>query len=259
MAEAAKSSAGPGARVLLAIDAPIGVPHTYLGAALKEFPGAGNGFISWLPRAYASADFFSPAKTAKDWTVRHPFFKVPRGRGSLSAFIEAAARQGISLYRKIDVQTGGKSVFAMGLPGQVSPAAQCLWQELIAARTGGMRFRVWPFEGTLDALLGGPDLTVAEIYPRAAYGVALAPTLPAEPMVLAKKKAPVRERKIAELRQSAWVKQWGVRFQDLSWAESSDDEFDACLTASAILRLVLEKRQLSSGADSVSEGGILCV
>lgn len=49
--------------------------------------------------------------------------------------------------------------------------------------------------------------------------------------------------------------------QDLERAEANEDDFDACMTVAALLRLVLEKKPLASSKliDPISEGGILCV
>jgi hypothetical protein len=116
---------------------------------------------------------------------------------------------------------------------------------------------VWPFEGPLDVREQG-GLVVAENYPRAAYGTALSSELPAKPRVLSKTKQPTRAAEVTNLQTSPWLADFGVSLNDLPAAVASEDEFDALMTAAALLRLTLAGRPLThSMPDRVSEGGIL--
>ena len=95
---------------------------------------------------------------------------MPKGKGSLDGFNGVAAAAGIELKRDVEFASHGKSVFAFGLPGQVAPAAQALWQELLHARNDFASVVVWPFEGALDVREQG--------------GLVIASTIPARPTAL---------------------------------------------------------------------------
>lgn len=236
---------------VVAFDAPIGLPRSFLAAAGTET------FMGWMEEACLDPARFSPVATAPEWTVTHPFFRVEKGTGGLGRFVRAAARAGVELRREVEQQTGAKSVFALGIPGQVGPAAQALWCEISEARRHGWAFAVWPFETSLP----GAGVVVAEIYPRAAYGVALAQRLPAPPRWLAKTKPAVRVQALDELVSSDWIGSLSVRLSGLEHALGSENDFDALVTAAAVLRLVLDERPLATSerVDPVAEGGILCV
>jgi hypothetical protein len=99
------------------------------------------------------------------------------------------------------------------------------------------------------------------MYPRAAYATALldAPPTSRARLVVAKTDAHVRREAIAALQAASWVRSLSVELQDLGQAEANEDDFDACATAAALLRCILEEvplcpAQLQSPA---SEGGML--
>ncbi len=248
-------AAAPHGDAIIGVDAPLGLPASYLAAARGPFgldPGA--GFVPWLEAALARPACFEVGGSAAAWSVTRPFFRPPPGKGSLQAFVAAAAQQGVDLWRRGERASGGKSVFTFGLPGQVAPAAQALWRELGAARAAGLPFRIWPFE----AALGDGGVKLAEIYPRAAYGVALGEKAPWPSMALAKTQAAVRAAAIDRLRQARWIREAEVALDGLDAALESEDEFDACLAAAALLRLQLAGSPLCGSVDEVAEGGILC-
>jgi hypothetical protein len=249
-------AAGLGAGILVAFDAPLGVPESFIEAVRKTstVPRI-DGFVDWL--LAASLDH---CKKAHDWSLSAPFFQVPAGDGALGRFEAAAKRYGVELRRRIEKQTGGKSVFiTAGLPGSVGSAARDIWQGLVAARKQGTPFSLWPFEGTLDELLLGGAPVVAEIYPRAAYSTALVDHEPRARMSLAKTDADTRRRAVHRLLSVRWVGATGVRFENLDEARANEDDFDALMTAAALLRCQLEGLPLWAAplhAPSM-EGGIL--
>jgi hypothetical protein len=153
---------GGGERVLVSVDAPIGVPRSFL----RHTDAA--SFVEWLLRRPNAALTDEPVRDPTAWSIDRPFFRVQKGPGGLTRFIDAASTLGVRLWRDIDTRTHAKSMFAFGLPGQVAPAARALWTEIAEARASGLEFTIWPFEQPRT------ELTVAEIYPRAAYGIALA-------------------------------------------------------------------------------------
>jgi hypothetical protein len=63
---------------------------------------------------------------------------------------------------------------------------------------------------------------------------------------------------VINLQTSAWIAGFGVALNDLPAAVASEDDFDALMTVTALLRLTLAGRPLTrSPPDRVCEGGIL--
>jgi hypothetical protein len=255
-----------GGPVLVAIDAPLGLPASYLAAAGGIAPWRSPcHFLDFLIHACTMPQFFEPTKQASQWCIERPFFAVPPGVGGLNGYRDAAAKQhSVDLRRDIERRTGAKTVFAKsGIPGSVGSGACALWQELgplVGDRN--RRFTVWPFEGELAVLLASSAVALGEIYPRAAYATALleGPVDARPPLGVAKTKAPIRSQAIAVLRNAEWVRHHGVTIKNLAEAEKSEDDFDACLTAAALLRCQLEGLPLSPPhceATAVTEGAIL--
>jgi hypothetical protein len=249
--------------VLATFDAPLGVPESYLTAVSTLVSGqAPASFLELLARARFLPRFFDASSVATDWRVERPFFAVPPGKGGLRTYVDAAGRHRVDLHRWIDRVTAAKPVFiTSGIPGSVGSAACALWQELALHLTSGRTFKIWPFEGDLQTLLQSTPVVVGEIYPRAAYATALlddpADLRPA--LIVAKTDAGVRRAAIAALHAASWVRRLRVTLQDMDRAEANEDDFDACVTAAALLRCVLDGTPLcpSRLEAAMSEGGIL--
>ena len=120
-------------------------------------------------------------------------------------------------------------------------------------------FRVWPFEGDLAQLLREAPTTIAEMYPRIAYAIAVAPTPPTRREAPRKKgEASVREMWVSRFRASQWLKRVSVTILDDERAVGSEDDFDSMFTAAALLRCLLENVPLAGGSvDARAEGGIV--
>jgi hypothetical protein len=234
-----------GDQCLVSIDAPLGVPSSFLEAA-----GA-TSFPDWLVREAGEALAAPPALDPMEWTPGRPFFRVAKGPGGLTRFVAAARIQHVDLWRRIDRTTQAKSMFAIGIPGHVAPATRSLWSEIREAGASGIDFAVWPFEN------GRSPVTLAEIYPRAAYGVALAPSLPSRPRAVAKTRPAAREAAMQELEAYGWLRNVGVRVLEPDRPLSDEDDFDAFFTGAALLRLVLEGRPLATEVDARAEGAML--
>jgi len=234
-------------------------------------------------------EFCAQTKQSSQWSIERPFFAVPPGKGGLTGYRDAAAKHGVNLYRDIDRKTGtsdspaaasasgsvnlyrdidrktgAKTVFAKSsIPGSVGSGACAFWQELgPLLQDSGRAFRVWPFEGDLPALLESSAVVLGETYPRAAYATALleGPAQSRRPLVVAKTKAPIRKAAIAVLRSADWVRHHGVTLENLAEAEAGEDDFDACLTAAALLCCELEGLPLYAprfDGTGVTGGGIL--
>lgn len=250
---------------LVALDAPIGVPESFIAAVRARSDGRQvQGFIDWL---FAAS--LAQAPDASRWSIDAPFFHVPGGAGALAKFDAAARMQGVDLRRCIDKMTGGRSAFITGgFPGTVGSSARDIWQGLVAARRAGTPFRVWPFEGAEDVLRATGGATVAEIYPRAAYATALLDPAPRARLRVAKSdkrgkakgaEHTIRGRCVETLLATEWAKLGGVTFEDVDRARGNEDDFDALMTAAALLRCVIEGLPLHASPfhHPAAEGAIL--
>ena len=253
------SGSGP---VLVTFDVPIGVPNSYLAAARDRFGCAATSFLDLLIHASTLQRFFTPTDKATRWRLQQPFFAVPKGTGGLTSYLNAAARRGVELYRDIDKATGAKPMFARsGIPGTVGAATCALWKELaVALEVRNRAFRVWPFEIELNTLLSPLSIVIGEIYPRAAYATALLdePVERRGRLSIAKTDAGTRQTAINRLTRAEWIRTNEVALDDLQAACDGEDDFDACLTAAALLRCALENLSMHAPLDSPHvEGGIL--
>ena len=224
--------------VIVGVDAPLGVPRSLLRALdIADFRGL-------LRSAASSSSFFSISSHAAAWRPQRPFFAVPAGAGSLTAFREAAHSFGVDLLRDVDRQTGGKP-FAVtsGIPGSVGSGAIALWRELIGVLDDD-RVRLWPFDGGDLAALAASNIVIAEMYPRAAYATALldVPAAVRPQVSLGKTKANLRSSAVDALLRTSWVTAHGVTVDGdaLHAARASEDTFDAVFATCALLRAHLE-------------------
>jgi len=249
--------------VIVALDAPLGVPQSFfdVAAATPSWRSPVN-FPDLLMHACEIPLFFTGTRDASAWSIDCPFFSVPKGHGGLTSYIQAAAAHSVDLYRDIDRRTGAKSVFIKsGVPGSVGSAACALWQEIGPLLHTNRAFRLWPFEGELPFLRESAPIVLAEMYPRSAYATALldASATLRPTLIVAKTKKEIRSAAIDRLRTAEWVCDQGVTIQNLFEAEANEDDFDALMTAAALLRCELEGIPLHPSNPSYqrAEGGIL--
>lgn len=215
-------------------------------------------FLDWLAGLDPESDFFREVRSPEDWRPGRPFFAVQKGKGGKTAFTRKVEG---NMLRRIDEATGAKPLFAVsGIPGTVGSATRALWKELIPLlKESGRDFAVWPFEGALPALLSGSGIVLAESYPSLAYAAAVAERLPTDLSKVAKTNPDERERFCDLLEKAAWVRKHGVCLGDLGPARANDDAFDSHVTAAAVLRCVLESRQLCAPEwiDAEAEGAMI--
>ena len=244
--------------VLIAIDVVLGVPSAYFDRRGEvDGWGAASTFIDWLPGAARSKRFFGAGSDCHEWSIAYPFFAVPKGVGGRRSFAMTA---GFDFLRDVDRRCRGNPVFIVsGIPGSVGSASRALWRELAPMLESDRSFRVWPFEGDLAQLLREAPTTIAEMYPRIAYAIAVAPTLPTRREAPRKKgEASVREMWVSRFRASQWLKRFSVTILDDERAVGSEDDFDSMFTAAALLRCLLENVPLAGGSvDARAEGGIV--
>jgi hypothetical protein len=248
--------------VLVAFDAPFGVSTSYLLALSRVSGQPMPDFLALLVATRQMPRFFDATSDPLDWCPGRPFFAVPGGEGGRRAYEAVAKRFHVDLSRTIDKQTRANPMFIKsGIPGTVGSATIGLWQELEPLLRPGRPFRLWPFEGELHRLLQQSRIVVGEIYPRAAYATAMSdqPVRTRPQMSIAKTDPATRREAIRRLRAAAWIRAEGVTLDNLSEAEQNEDDFDACFTAAALLRCVLDGSPLcpSPIESPTVEGGIL--
>ena len=233
----------------------IGVPAPYFArrAEIAGWEGT-RSFVDWLPVAARSPQFFENCRDASAWSLARPFFAIPKGEGGRQAFGAAA---GFDFLRRVDRLTKANPLFAVsGIPGTVGSATREIWRELAALLEPRRRFRVWPFEGSLEELLAGAPVVLAEMYPRVTYDVATDPEM--RPVRIKKTDGDSRRVWIEALRKARWIAREGVAIADVPFAIASEDDFDALFTAAALLRRILGDGPLAGEPiDPIAEGGIL--
>lgn len=253
---AASQLQGP---VVIGIDAAIGFPATSWRQLLRSVPPRPQNFADLLCDHPPPDLFFEAVASPADWSPQRPFIRPPSGKWSLHAFVDASYD---GLHRKVDRQLQANPMFVTcGIPGSVGSGTRALWQEIVALEHR-KQLQVWPFHGSFADLMsddkaGSP--VIAEIYPKACYGIALAATLPTPLLPLAKTRSQARRQAISRLSESEWPVRLGVRIDDTDAALSNEDDFDALLSAAALTRLFLEKAPFDSAdsIDPVAEGGVL--
>lgn len=252
------------APVLVAIDAVLGLPNAFVR-------GAGDaGFFDAVSRIHRGGGLDTIRPDPAQWQPGAPFFRVAPGAGGLGRFVAAAGGRSAVL-RQIELRTGAKTVFAVsGIPGTVGAGSRALWGELAlhrearvegSAESGARPFAVWPFDGDLADRLASPgQVVLAETYPRLAAAIALARALPVLPRSVAKTQRGVRAHALTRLLGLEWTRAAKLRVAEGARAAAlaSEDDFDALVTAAALVRLVDEERALSCElVDPIAEGGIL--
>lgn len=245
--------------VLIGIDAAIGFPAADWKILANRNTSQEPGFAKFLLGSAVPADFFEPVSRPSDWSPERPFISPPRGRWSLKAF-EAASRGGF--YRRIDRRLKAQPIFVTsGIPGSVGSGTRALWQELREFHER-FSFSIWPFHGAINELLRNGHPVIAEIYPKACYGIALSEKLPAPLLSIAKTKQPVRQHALEMLLETAWIIREQIVIDDLHAAIENEDDFDALVSAAALTRLFLENASLddkdeTNEIESKIEGSVL--
>jgi len=242
--------------VLIGIDAAIGFPEADWEILARGAANRASDFINFLLGDSLPPDFFSPVKHPNEWAPQRPFVSPPQGRWSLKAS-ENASNGGF--YRLVDRHLKAQPIFVTsGIPGSVGSGTSALWQELRSAAEHH-RFRVWPFHGAMEKLLHKKSPVIAEIYPKACYGIALSEKLPANLLSIAKTRQAARHHALDLLRDATWMKRERIILKNIDTAIANEDDFDALISAAALTRLFIEKAPLDDAGqfESIIEGGVL--
>lgn len=244
---------------LIAVDAVIGIPRRFAKLTRTK------SFLRWLDKMAASGLLMSESQTPEEWSPARPFFRVPKGQGAKSAFENRFGGRNCTL-RLVDNMTKGNSVFVLsGIPGVVGSGSRELWNQITSlSRFWRRKIKIWPFETSLESTQP-PELILGESYPKALYGVALdnqranaSDRSPYRSVFIRKGIAKNRIERLDELISMQWIREFGVRIENLKHAQDSQDDFDALFVAAALLRIQLENKDLSSKyLDEKLEGGML--
>ena len=158
----------PSGPILIGFDFPIGLPAAYAGrAGINDFREALVGF---------GADFYSPARSPEEISLARPFYPDRPGGRSRRDLLEGLGLENWDLvHRRCDRATASRPAacpmfWTLG-GNQVGKAAISGWRELLApARRAWIDVAIWPFDGSLAALLHTHGFVVAETYPGEVYG-----------------------------------------------------------------------------------------
>jgi len=168
-----------------------------------------------------------------------------KGAGQVERLAAALNLPRAALLRRADRRTpyrpDAAAMFWTLGPKQCGKAALTAWRELLgpALRAGGIR--LWPFDGTLDALLVPGALVVAETYPAECLrqlGLTLAGSKRAQAARQAL--APALRRVIAALGISPSAALRAALEDGFGPAPSGEDPFDSVIGALGMLKLLIQ-------------------
>lgn len=244
--------------VLIGVDVVLGVPAGYWRMVLdtwRERPP--ETFVDWLGGLDVSGGFFETVVAPGEWRAERPWFKVAEGPGGRTSFTSQVDG---GMLRRIDAATGAKPVFAVaGIPGTVGSGTRAFWKALLPHLSGDRDFAIWPFEGELRSLLASYGVVLCEKYPALAYAAAVADGLPTGRIANSKTKRTWRNEICDRLARAQWVGGNRIDLGDLDGPRANEDDFDAHLTAAAVLRCIQEGLEIASPewTDATAEGSML--
>ena len=257
LANTLRESGGP---VLIGVDVVLGVSNGYWSMVLeKSGRHQPKNFVHWLRNLDPDSNFFNTNDDPSKWHVDEPWFTVPSGKGGLKSFKEKVSD---GFLRRIERKTGAKPLFAVsGIPGVVGAGTRSFWCELIPTLNCDREFTIWPFENNPSNLLHQDGVALCETYPSIAYATALVDKLPTCKLKVSKTNQQQRKEACERLMTANWVTRNHIDLGALDALIENEDDFDAHLTAAAVMRCVVERRPLTSQdwIDAIAEGSMLLV
>ena len=246
--------------VLIGVDVVLGVSRGYWDMVLeKSGRHQPKNFVHWLRNLNPDSTFFNKNDDPTKWHVDEPWFIVPSGKGGLTSFTSKVSD---GFRRRIDRETGAKPIFSVGgIPGVVGAGTRSFWRELIPTLNCDRVFTIWPFEINPSNLLHQDDIVLCEMYPGIAYATALVDNLPTCKQIVSKTNEQQRKEVCESLIAANWVKNNDIDLGSLDALIKNEDDFDAHLTAAAVMRCVVEQKALTSQdwIDVIAEGSMLLV
>jgi hypothetical protein len=245
---------------LLGFDFTIGLPRAYAAAAgVPSF----SGFLDVLGTP-PWTEFELVARRPEEISLLRPFYPDRPGgtrREHLYAGLGLSAAQ---VRRRCD-GTDAETLFWTLGSKQAGKASLSGWRLLRQARARAGAVALWPFDGDLARLIGGPaPVVVAEAYPREFYRFVGAP-----PRGRWSKRRR-EDRLLVVPRLLAWAESLGVRWDEgvghrvragFSAGPAGEDEFDAVVGLLGLLAVVTKAAPEGLPADDPAvlavEGWIL--
>jgi hypothetical protein len=155
-----------GAPLALGLDLPLGVPRGF-AAGRPE-----SDFCGFLRGLAETPEFFRVNPGLETISPARPFYPARGLRGMTRASHAAAlgleGSQGLSRWcdRATAERPAGAPIFWTLGANQTGKAAISAWRDwLVPGLNAGLPLRLWPFEGTLAALLAPGVAVLAEVYP----------------------------------------------------------------------------------------------
>ena len=239
--------------VLVGIDAAIGAPRQVLTQFSAGERINNAGFFQWMNWLFDYGYPDEPVTSPEDWHYSRPFIHVPPGKGSKSAF----THYGIPLHRTVEAGLNSNSpLIVSGIPGTVGSGSRELWRQIWESKIRQVsNVAVWPYDGELANLLKNTQFVLAEIYPKACYGIALSDSLPSPLIALAKTKQPTREKTVQQILDKYSNT---LQIENIDQCRNNEDDFDAMISTLALHRLFEHKIILEPKTTAChSEGAVL--
>ena len=248
--ESFKHTDGP---TLIGIDAAMGAPYKVIQQFSVDQEKNPTGFFDWITWLFEFGHPDNPVSTPEEWHYSRPFIHIPPGKGSKIAF----KHFGVPLHRDVEAGLNSNSpLIVSGIPGTVGSGSRELWREFCSLNIrDASNISFWPYDGDLKHLLMNNQIVLAEIYPKACYGIALGDSLPTKLVALAKTRQNTREKTINSL-QEKYLHYLDI--SDLDQCRNNEDEFDAMISVVALHRLFNSNLSVRpKGPAFSSEGGVL--
>ncbi len=239
----ARASIGLGS-AMVGFDFPIGIPASYaLLIGASEF----KTFLSQLGRGKLT-DFYRVCSEASEITKYRPFYPYKPGGKKQKHLLDALQVAHMDdLRRKCDLGYDGRKAasplfWTLGA-SQVGRAAIIGWRGVLAPALGNDKSVVlWPFDGSLDALLKPGRLVIVETYPAECYGWFFQGGLSG-------KKGDAEVRKKAAGALFKWAGKANVKLDpELTHTieqgfSDGDDAFDATVGLFGMLEVLMDRRK----------------
>jgi hypothetical protein len=158
-------------QLVAGFDFPIGLPRAYADRA------GVRSFLDVLPRLGREdwGEFFSVADVAEEIAINRPFYPRTAQDKGAKRQVHLTAALGLSvhdLHRRCEHKQPARSaacpLFWTVGGNQVGKGALVGWRMLQAHPSNAISY--WPFDGSLDDLIGSRHTVVAETYPAEFYG-----------------------------------------------------------------------------------------
>jgi hypothetical protein len=230
-------------QTLLGFDFPIGLPHAY--AQMVDV----NAFVELLPELGSGrwSDFFEVAARPEEISLQRPFYPRRPGGTSQRQLLDALGFGSMDELRRVcerkhSGRRAAQVLFWTLGPNQVGRAAIAGWRDMLLPALS--QVALWPFQGSVEQLLGSDKVVVCETYPGEFYGHLQLP---------ANKTQPVRMSAAASIRAAA--ARLGLRLtreldDEIGRGFVNDDAYDAFGGLLGMINIVTGRRPAAPQLDA---------